>query len=60
MKNLSAKLEKLRCEAEDCDLISGLATDINKREFFTKLAADLRTVANDLEVLLSVPRPEIL
>ena len=35
-------------EAEDCDLISRLATDKTKREFFKKLAVDLRGMARDI------------
>jgi hypothetical protein len=31
MEDLKAKLEKLRTEAEDCELIGRLATDIHKR-----------------------------
>ena len=32
MEDLSAKLEKLLIEAEDCELIGRLATDLSKRE----------------------------
>ena len=44
-------------EAEDCDLISRLATDAEKRELFKKRAADFRafrarySIARFLEVL---------
>lgn len=51
MKDLSAKLEKLLVEAEDCDLIGKLATDPAKRELFKKLALDLRKLARDVEAI---------
>jgi hypothetical protein len=37
MKDLRAKLETLQADAEDCLLISRLATDRAKRELFTHL-----------------------
>jgi len=39
---MRAHLEKLRIEAEECDLISKLATNANKKELFAKLAAHYR------------------
>jgi len=59
MEDLSAKLEKLLIEAEDCDLICRPATDLNKREFFKKLAVDLRTMAHDIEAMISDRAPKI-
>jgi hypothetical protein len=52
MEDLSAKLEKLLIEAEDCDLIGRLATDLNKRELFKRLAVDLRAMAHDIEAMM--------
>jgi hypothetical protein len=49
MKDIRAKLEKLRTDAEDCDLIGRLATDKTKREAFRKLATRLRSAAADVE-----------
>ena len=37
MDDLHAKLEKLSLEAEDCELIAKLATDLKKRAMFAKL-----------------------
>ena len=54
MEDLSAKLEKLLMDAEDCDLIGRLAADPNKRELFEKLAADLRAIARDIQVVIAV------
>jgi len=49
MKDLQARLEKLLVEAEDCDLIARLATDMAKRETFARLARQLRTMADELK-----------
>jgi hypothetical protein len=52
MEDLSAKLEKLLAEAEDCALIGRLATDPNKRELFQRLAVDLRAMARDIRAVM--------
>ncbi|SED15176.1 hypothetical protein [Bradyrhizobium erythrophlei] len=39
MKDMQTHLEKLRVEAEECELISKLATNTIKKELFAKLAA---------------------
>ena len=57
MEDLSAKLEKLLIEAEDCDLIGRLATDLNKRELFKKMAIDLHILANDIQVAIAARAP---
>jgi len=49
MQDLQAKLEKLLLEAEDCELIAKLATDIQKRAFFARLAKSMRSLARDVE-----------
>jgi hypothetical protein len=38
MEDMTAHLEKLRIDAEECALISKLATDMQKRELFARLA----------------------
>jgi hypothetical protein len=53
MKDLREKLEKLRADAEDCDLISRLATDQAKRAIFKKLAIHLRSAAADIEAVIT-------
>jgi hypothetical protein len=53
MEDLSAKLEKLLIEAEDCELIGRLATEPNKRELFKRLAVDLRGMAQDIKAMIS-------
>ena len=50
---MSAKLEKLLIEAEDCEIIGRLATDVKKRELFQKLAADLRAMAQAIKILMA-------
>jgi hypothetical protein len=57
MKDLSSTREKLLSEAEDCDLIGQLATDLRKRELFKKLAIDLRAMAGDIQAAISGPKP---
>jgi len=37
MKDMQAHLEKLRCDAAECALISKLATDGQKKELFARL-----------------------
>ena len=53
MKDLRAKLEKLQADAEDCLLISQLATDRAKRELFAHLAAQLQGLAEDVEIAIA-------
>ena len=50
---MNGKLEKLLTEAEDCDIISRLATDPNKRALFKKLAVDLRAMAGDIRAVIA-------
>ena len=53
MQDLKAKLEKLRTEAEDCEIIGMLATDAHKRALFLKLAVDLRAMSRDIETVIT-------
>ena len=53
LKEKLEKLEKLRTDAEDCSLISKLATDKAKGELFARLAAQLRRMAEDVEVAIA-------
>ncbi len=54
MEDLKSKLDRLRCEAVDCEMIGNLATDKAKRDLFRKLASDLRMMALDIETLIAV------
>ena len=60
MEDLTAKLEKMLSEAADCELIGRLATDMQKRRLFAKLADDLRSAARDIETMITQRRMEAL
>jgi len=49
MKDMQAQLEKLRVEAANCQMISGLATDKEKRELFARLAEHYKVLAEEVE-----------
>lgn len=52
MKDVRAWLDRLRTEAEECRLISRLATNAAKRETFASLAETYDKAADDLQVLI--------
>jgi hypothetical protein len=54
MEDLKAKLDRLRSEAVDCEMIGNLAADKEKRDLFRKLAFDLRSMAQGIEALIAV------
>ncbi len=49
MKDMEAHLEKLRTDAAECAIISGLATDKTKRELFARLSKHLTILAGELK-----------
>src|SRR4051794_6215480 len=49
MQDMRLHLEKLRADACECALIRDLATDHQKRELFTRLAAHLDVLALEVE-----------
>lgn len=49
MKDMKAHLEKLRLEAEECELISKLATNATKKAVFARLAKHHRELAEEME-----------
>jgi hypothetical protein len=53
MEDMAAHLEKLRIDAEECALISKLATDMQKRELFARLAAHLGVLASEVELAMA-------
>ena len=57
-ENLTAKLEHLLTEAEDCEIIGKLAADARKRELFKRLAIDLRGMAREIEALIALRRTQ--
>ena len=53
MQDMRAHLEKLRRDAAECELISGLATDKAKRDLFARLAEHLSVLAAEVERAIS-------
>jgi hypothetical protein len=53
MKDMQARLEKLRTEAAECALIRDLATDRQKRDLFSRLADHLATLATEVEAAIA-------
>jgi hypothetical protein len=49
VQDMEAHLEKLLNDAEECALISKLATDMTKRELFARLAEHLKMLAGEVE-----------
>jgi hypothetical protein len=49
VKDMKVHLEKLRTGAEECALISKLATDKEKEALFARLAAHLKALASEVE-----------
>jgi hypothetical protein len=56
MEDLHAKLEKLLVEAEDCELIARLSSDLKKRAFFAKLSVQMRARARDVQATIKLRR----
>lgn len=53
MKDVHQRLEKLRIDAEECLLISRLATNPAKQQAFQELANEYHKMARDLERLIA-------
>jgi len=53
MKDLEARLEKLRVDAAECELISNLATDHAKRALFARLSQQLLAMAAEVEAVIA-------
>jgi hypothetical protein len=49
MEDMTAHLEKLRIDAEECALIGKLSTNMQKRELFARLAEHLGVLASEVE-----------
>jgi hypothetical protein len=56
MKDMEKHLEKLRTDAAECAIISGLATAKDKRELFARLSEHLTTLADQVERVLAATR----
>ena len=57
MKDMMARLEKLRKDAAECELIRNLAVDKTKREMFARLAGHLTMLAEELERAIAATSP---
>jgi hypothetical protein len=53
MRDLQAHLDKLRSDAAECALIGDLATDLEKRALFSRLATHLGTLAREVEAAIA-------
>jgi hypothetical protein len=53
MQDMRVHLEKLRTDAAECALIRDLATDVKKRELFTRLAEHLSMLASEVEAAIA-------
>jgi hypothetical protein len=49
VQDMEAHLEKLLKDAAECELISRLATDVAKRELFSRLSEHLKVLAGEVE-----------
>ncbi|QPF87457.1 hypothetical protein IC762_14700 [Bradyrhizobium genosp. L] len=58
MQDMLSHLEKLRTDAAECALIRDLATDLKKRELFTKLAEHLAGLAAEVEKAIAAAGKE--
>ncbi|WP_426409255.1 hypothetical protein [Bradyrhizobium ganzhouense] len=52
MQDMLARLEKLRTDAAECALIRDLATDPAKRALFDRLASQLTSLADQVEMAM--------
>jgi hypothetical protein len=53
MKDMLAHWEKLEADAAECALIRDLATDKAKRQLYTLLAEHLKTLASEVERVIT-------
>lgn len=53
MKDLQDRVEKLRLDAIDCELIAKLATDDEKRKAFEYLSKEYRSMVTALEEIIT-------
>jgi hypothetical protein len=58
MKDILNRLQKMRDDAEDCALISRLATDPHKRNAFARLAEDYRAMIERFETSIKGARDD--
>jgi len=49
MRDMEVHLEKLLTDSAECELISRLTTDLEKRELFRRLSEHLKVLAGEVE-----------
>jgi hypothetical protein len=49
MKDMRERLDKLQVQIAECEMIRDLATDLKKRDLFTRLADHFKTLASEIE-----------
>jgi hypothetical protein len=54
MQDMKQRLEKLRDDAAECAITSGLAQTKEKRELFARLAEHLNSLADEVERTIAV------
>jgi hypothetical protein len=57
MKDFQARVESLLKQAAECDLVANLATDVEKRELFARLAREYREMARDVKKIIAIRTP---
>lgn len=57
MKDMVARLDRLRKDAAECELIRDSATDRRKRELFERLAGHLKMPAEEVERAIGTSYP---
>jgi hypothetical protein len=59
MTDVTNEIQKLLAEADDCELLSKLATDARKRSQNRRLAEQLRFAAADLQRVMARNEPSL-
>ena len=59
MDDLLAQLEHLEKQATDCELISRLAIEAEKRDMFQRLSAQYRAMAESVRREIAKQRPQM-
>ena len=56
MNDMEKRLERLREDAAECVITSGLAIDKEKRDLFARLAAHLTALADEVERVMKATK----
>jgi hypothetical protein len=58
MQDMKRRLEKLRDDAAECAITSGLAETKEKRELFARLSEHLSVLADEVEQAMTAAQPK--